>query len=348
MTADRPPPTPGSAPRARHGEAIYDTLLMRADSLADVAALADAAGIAGTQALVEAVPALPLHLGRLRGDAEALALPWPGNAAVIAAVIACCAAVAPSLRQRRLSSAEYVRLRLDLYADDELDPAQAPARSALATQVRAAGDRVRPPARVTIGPRLRSAADPLAGCKRAAVASERMLLRAAQGRDLDDVLLLDVEGRLSEATTSALLISRGGRLYTPCEAAAPLRSTTMALLEALLDPAAGPSPLGAVQRVELLPTDLMLADFALLVNAVAGGRAIASVDGATLPPPPASLLATLRDLVAGGVGARLAVERLRRGSGPAWAQRAVCLGDAHGASATTGGVDGASPGAQIA
>ncbi len=333
MSTDRPLPHLAGAPRSRHGEAIYATLLV------------GAAGLSGPASLAAAVPALHLHLGRLRSDAVAFALPWPGQAAVMTAL---CDAAAAHRQASRLDPRAFVRLRVDLYADDDLDPVQAPGRAALVAQSRPADDRVRSPARVAIGPRLRSAGDPLAGCKRASVATERALLRAAQGRGHDDVLLLDVEGRLSEATTSALLVGRGGRLYTPSEAAAPLRSTTMALLEALLDPTAGPSPLGAVSRVDLLPTDLQTADFALMVNAVSGGRPIAFVEGTPLPSPPAGLVETLRDLVDGGAAAHLAVERLRRGHGPAWAQRALRLGE--GDAESEGGTppcsaDGAGPGA---
>ncbi|MCB9740542.1 MAG: aminotransferase class IV [Deltaproteobacteria bacterium] len=276
-------------PRAvRSGEAVYDTLLGRHGRLH---------------------PAWPLHLGRLLADAERLALP----ALTTAQERALLAAVDAALQQD--GSHPFVRLRMDLYADGPSDLRAPPSATGVALDVSVATDRVRPPAAVRVGPRLRNAADPLAGCKRAATASERLLPR----HGADDVLLRDVDGMLSEATTSSLLVLFGdGAIATPWQASAPLRSTTIALLAAL-EP--------RLRFVAIAPEDLQGSAMVLL-NAVAGGRPVASVDGAPLRPPEREWIDRCRALVDGGPLAERAFAALVRGDGPDWARDAIARAEA--------------------
>ena len=278
---------------ARTGEGVYDTFLVGPDRLH---------------------PAWPLHLGRLLDDAERIGLPAPTPTALRALLVAIDAAAD---RAQRLDVR--VRIRVDALAVGPDNLRVPPSTMAFAVDVQPASDRIRPPARVVVGPPLRNAADPVAGCKRTATPTERLLARAGR----DEVLLRDVAGRLSEGLTSALLLCDGaGRLRTPDATAAPLRSTTAALLAAAA-PAAGLS-------FEALPlaVDAWRGGSALLLNAVAGGRPIAAIDGEPLPPPPDEVVALCRELVDGGPTARVAVEALERGAGPAWAQAAIARGRA--------------------
>lgn len=271
-------------PRAvRSGEAVYDTLLFQRGRLH---------------------PAWPLHLGRLLADAERLGLPPLSTAQERALLTAVDAAL------RGHASRAFVRLRIDLYADGPSDLRAPPNATGVALDVSVATDRVRPPAAVRIGPRLRNAADPLAGCKRAATASERLLPR----HGADDLLLRDVDGMLSEATTSALLVLHAdGAIATPWQASAPLRSTTVAMLAAL-EP--------RLRFVAVAPADLQGAAV-LLLNAVAGGRPVASVDGAPLRPPEREWMDRCRALVDGGPLAEQAFAALVQGAGPEWARDAI-------------------------
>lgn len=286
-------------PRAlRTGEGVYDTLLVRREGLH---------------------PAWPLHLGRLLADAEQVGLPSPSPAAARALLTALASAAA--------TATELQRLRVDAFAAGPAELRQPAAVTAFALSTSAARDRVRAPARVVVGPPLRNPADPLSGCKRAATASDRVVLAKAVAAGADEVLIRDVDGHISEAVTSALLVIEGPtQLLTPPAASAPLRSTTMALLAAATEGAGW----RLVER-SLTPAELAAPRAAALLNAVAGARTVASVDGRALPAPPPALIALVRELVDGGPAAQRAVAALASGQGPRWAQAAVRRGEAFAA-----------------
>ena len=308
--------------RVRLGEAHYTSLLLPATPRAD-----------GGYALAadwQASPSWALHTGRLRADALQVGLEQPGFAAMAAAVEqaveqALGQAVADARRGAPGAAASATtpmwRLRLDHNAAGPADIRDAPVGSIVTAQAALLLERVRPPARVQLGPRLRNPADPLVGVKRAAVVADFAVLRAAQRAGFDECVLLDVDGSVSEAITSAIWFGKDGVVWTADARHAPLRSTTTALLMAW---AAGYGQ--RVQTGSFAAEALLHADWAVLANAVAGARPIASVEGRAVPPPPAWLVATSRDLVDGGPAASVAVANLRDGRGPAWACAAVADG----------------------
>lgn len=109
--------------------------------------------------------------------------------------------------------------------------------------------------------------------------------RAAQRAGYDDVALLNQDGTLSELATSNLGFVRDGRVIWPRSPWLP--GVTMALLDDALDEPGLAEP--------VTPDNLRSLDAAFATNAVAGVRAITSIDGVTWSPAH-SALRRLRDL----------------------------------------------------
>lgn len=306
--------SPAELARVRLGEAHYTSFLVPAAA----GAADDARSLVAT--LVRS-PSWALHAGRLRADARQLGLPPPTFAAMVGAVERTLgAALSLEAVEHRAAGALW-RVRLDCNATGPADIRTSASGSVVSGQATLLQERVRPAAHVQIGPRLRNADDPFAGAKRASVAMEFAILRACQRDGYDEAVLLDVHGHLSEAITSALWFGRDGAIWTPAAACAPLRSTTTALAMALAQ-----SQGWSLQTGRFGPDALLNADWAVLANAVAGARPVASVNARALAAPPPWLVAATRDLVDGGPAADAAVAVLRAGGGPAWACAAVCDG----------------------
>ncbi len=298
-----------SPPRAvRSGEAVYDTLLCRDGRMH---------------------PAWPLHMGRLLDDARRVGLPMPDVDALLAEITA-----------RVGGSVGFMRVRVDVFAvgPDRLD--HPPMDVAYAVEARPGIDRVRPPARVILGPRLRNAENPLSGVKVAATPSERALRRAAAAQGADEVIVCDIVGHLSEATTSALLMGFDDTtIVTPHATSAPLRSTTVALLSAYaaaLQRRPGSSRFDglavverAVDAAELIDAPATQPAWCALANAVAGARTVERFDGVALAAPPQRWTTLMRALVDGEDAATVAAGALAGGIGPAWAVCAFAHGLAH-------------------
>lgn len=314
---DRGAATAAELARVRLGEAHYTTLLVPSPDGWGVAPGDDgAAWVEAFAASLRASPSWALHAGRLRADARALGLPEPSFAAMTAA--ACAAVVAAGGGAAGDRAGGLWRLRLDHNGAGPGDIRAPATGSVVRGHASLLGVRERPPAHVRIGPRLRNPADPHAGTKRAAVASEFAVLRAAQRAGFDECVLLDVQGHVSEAITSALWFGRDGVVWTPDEGCAPLRSTTTALALGLA------AVQGWAMREGRCDADALLrADWVVLANAVAGARVVASIEGRPMPPPPGWLVDATRALVDGGSLATAAVEALAAGAGPAWACAAV-------------------------
>jgi branched-subunit amino acid aminotransferase/4-amino-4-deoxychorismate lyase len=139
-----------------------------------------------------------------------------------------------------------------------------------------------PPLVVVRGPRLRDAGGRLAGIKHTATAPVDDALAAARRAGADDVLLLDSAGRVSEASTSALVWASADMAgwATPSVACGPLASVTIA---ALADtPGVDLAPVA--RPVDALADQIR---WMVLVNAIRGARAVGTLDGVALGRPPA-------------------------------------------------------------
>ncbi len=222
------------------------------------------------------------HRDRMARGAAQMGLPWPGERRLEAAVRA-------ALRGHErtagpLGSGHALRVRLLLLAaGSNLDLGQIEAsRLSVSVTTVALEALKQAPARLALGPRLRDAEHPLAGCKTTAIAADLVALRTARAAGFDDVLLLDVQGRLSEASTSNIVMGLAdGRVLTPSAACGPVAGTVVARLLAHSSESSR-----RLERCELLEGDLASVRWAVLVNAVRGARPVASVGAAPLRPPP--------------------------------------------------------------
>ena len=248
------------------GEAVYETLLVQ-----------------------RGATTLPgvwrLHRARFAEGARRFQLPWPGDDALDRQLLTV-------LTQLPLAGgADWWRVRLTLAATGPDAPALAPDAASLWIDVRPAVMRIRAPARMAIGPRLRNPDDPLARTKRVTLASDLVAVRRAVAAGWDDVILLDVAGSISEASTSALVFGfEDGSLGSPGFDTAPLPSTTLQLLTD-----AGHS----VRPLRLRPEALGTVRWAAALNAVQGARPILAIDRFKLAAPPDSFVADVRALVDG-------------------------------------------------
>lgn len=217
------------------------------------------------------------HLERLERGARAMWLPWPGERRVSAALDAALRSATASGRHGPH------RARLLLLAGGPAWPLTEVPEVHIHVELRPLTPAVPGQAlRAAIGPQLRDPRHPLAGCKQVAIAADLAALRQAQAAGWDDVLLRDVAGRFSEASTSNLVVGTGdGRVLTPSADCAPVTGTTLAWLRAREG-----SQWSALRDAEFGPEALRGVRWAVLVDAVRGGRALTDIGAHPLEPPP--------------------------------------------------------------
>ena len=126
-----------------------------------------------------------------------------------------------------------------------------------------------PPAHVVSVPWARNERGPLVGVKTTSYAEAAALTARAHAAGVDDVVLGDTHGRLSEALTANVVLRLDDRVVTPSLASGCLPGTVRAVL------------LDAAVAVEADVPLARLADAAevVLTSAVAGVRPVAAVDG---------------------------------------------------------------------
>lgn len=101
-----------------------------------------------------------------------------------------------------------------------------------------------------------------------------LCLRAARVRGADEVLMLNLQGEITEASTSNVAFVRGGRIYTPPLAAGILGGITRALLLQEIAPNAG------VEMVEtsLTPDDLAGMEEAFMLSTTRDLAPVSAID----------------------------------------------------------------------
>lgn len=227
-------------------------------------------------------PTWPLHLRRLQRDADQLGL------------------AAPEVDQIRGLVEEHLRLhpchgvqrlRIRWWADGGEPLSQPAPRGRWELHAQPLDPHHRPGAAVALlscgparFPRL------WAGAKVTAIGEDlawrHRVLRQVPGSA--EALLCAESGLWSETPTAALLAGLGdGQVVCVAPGAWPVRSTTLQALRA--------SELGrAIGELPLGPSDLPQLRWMALLNAVAGARPVASLDGQALEPPPDIWLAAAR------------------------------------------------------
>ncbi len=224
----------------------------------------------------------PVHEARLRRGAQHLGIDVPDSTMLTEAIAdACVAATLPN-------GCHWWRVRLDLGLAKS--PGTDELHSVLEVRARPALSRIRPPAKLRIGPRIRNAADPTAGVKKTAVGPDMLAASQARQAGFDDVLLLDVRGYISEASTSAVLLGmKDGDLMTPGASTAALPSTTVALLRE--------RGRLKINDCEMVVAQLADVRWACLLNAVCGCRPVHQIAEYVLEQPPAEIISLARRLV---------------------------------------------------
>ncbi len=232
-----------------HGHGIYETLLWRGGP----------------------PPAFLHHIERLNRGAACLQIAPPADGAVLR-----------SVQATGIPSVLLARVRIVLWQGKVGGPGVHLVQWRPATEAEC-----RPaPARLLLGPKIRTIESPFFGCKHLGIASDLALRQRAARQGCDEVLLRSTEGWLSEAATAAVVFGMNdGTVGTPALEAAPLPSTTLALAEAR---GIGLEPLLITEA------DLPRISWILLSNAVIGARAVAQVQGQVLQAPPAQWLSRLR------------------------------------------------------
>jgi branched-chain amino acid aminotransferase len=239
---------------------------------------------------------LSLHLARLRGGLDALAIPLPWSDAELAAAIdAVVAANAPADAAVRLTvsrGAPSSRGLLPASWRDlrPTDVVQAWPHVPLAAAVLARG------VRAIVASGRRDPAHPLATVKTISRADHVHAKLEAELAGADDAITLTLDGHVAEATTANVAVVVGSRVLTPPLAAGILAGTTR---EWLLR-SEGAAALGLVAaEAWFTPDDLLAADEALLCSSVAGFQPIVALDGAPVaggqPGPWAARLREARE-----------------------------------------------------
>ncbi len=125
----------------------------------------------------------------------------------------------------------------------------------------------------------------LADCKTTDLQTTQKWRTQAQAQGADEALLRGPENQWAEATTANLICGlMDGRIVTPWSGSLALPGTTLACLAQHL-------PVETTQLSDML---LPQVRWAVLTNAIQLVRAVSAIDGRTLSPPPAEILA-LRD-----------------------------------------------------
>lgn len=122
----------------------------------------------------------------------------------------------------------------------------------------------------------------LAGAKTLSYSINMAALRYAAAHDADDVIFVGADGTVLEAPTATVVVARDHTLTTP-PAQGVLAGITVDRLFAAAQQAGW-----AIDRRPLLPEDLHSADGVWLASSVRLLAPVVSIDGAPLPPAPAT------------------------------------------------------------
>ena len=134
-------------------------------------------------------------------------------------------------------------------------------------------------------PNARHAASPFAGTKVTSWSQNLTLYETAHEQGLDEVILLNEHGQVSECTSANLFAIRGNEVVTP-----PLRSsgclpgvTRALLLEEIQAPG-----LSIIER-DLVPADLLTSDGVFITSSTRDVLSVAEIDGETVPQNPETI-----------------------------------------------------------
>lgn len=100
-------------------------------------------------------------------------------------------------------------------------------------------------------------------------------LRAARARGVDEVLMLNLQGEITEASTSNIAFVRDGSIHTPPLSAGILGGVTRALLMEEIAPRAG----FAMRETSLTPDDLAGMEEACMLSTTRDLAPVAAIDG---------------------------------------------------------------------
>jgi branched-subunit amino acid aminotransferase/4-amino-4-deoxychorismate lyase len=227
-------------------------------------------------------PTWPLHLRRLQRDADQVGLAPPELDQLVQLI---------EDQLRLCPCPGLVRLRIRWWADGGEPLSQTAPRGRWELHAQPLDPNQRPGPAVALlssgparFPRL------WAGAKVTAIGEDLAWRRRAQGQAAGEAeaLLCTASGLWSETPTAALLAGLGdGRVACVASEAWPVRSTTLqALRQGELA--------GEITEMPLGPRDLGHLRWMALVNAVAGARSVASLDGQALELPPDNWLEAAR------------------------------------------------------
>lgn len=215
-------------------------------------------------------PAFALHVARMARGAAKLGVAAPLGSELQQAIA-----------QAVGGDRELMRVRVTCLAGvDRMPSVLVEARPALPTELRPQ------PAKLVLGPRVRTAEAWFYGCKHIAIAADLAVRRHARDHGADDVLVRSVQGHWSEGVTATVLAGLDdGRTVTPGPQAAPLPGTTLQHLRVQgLE----------VHEVLLDDADLPRVRWMLLLNAVCGAREVRRLQGVDLGHAPSGLVALAR------------------------------------------------------
>jgi branched-chain amino acid aminotransferase len=128
--------------------------------------------------------------------------------------------------------------------------------------------------RLGLVPNGRHAGSPFAGAKVLSWSHNLALYEDAQSRGLDEVVLLNEHGQVSECTSANLFISRGNRIWTPPLASGCLPGVTrQILLEEVRVPGI------EIGEMDLAPRDLETADEVFITSTTRGLLPVRAIEG---------------------------------------------------------------------
>lgn len=118
-----------------------------------------------------------------------------------------------------------------------------------------------------------------------------LALREAKAAGVDEVLLLNLDGEITEASTMNIAFIRGGTVLTPPLSAGMLAGITRALFLNHIAPLAGIN----VRETALRPTDLPNMDEAFFLSTTKDITPISSIDGHAYATGPSTLTHRLKE-----------------------------------------------------
>lgn len=211
--------------------------------------------------------ALPLHLARLRHDAEKTQLPLGYSDAQIGAAL-------EEVIARNAVREGVARLTLLRRGDGRWN-AQTGCDLLIAThENRAASTRASENCRVMLSPHRVNARRATCGVKTTSYLDALMAWQHAQNLGFDEALLLDTSKKICEGGRSNVFWARGGEVFTASLACGPLPGIARALILGWLRESGTPCREGAFDLSELLRADAMW-----LSSAASGVRAVAELHG---------------------------------------------------------------------